>query len=156
MQASWIFEGSAGLVACPLGYTGGDMSEGELHVTTDIQAGSPHGGVPPVVVAARPGAADTPAAASTAAADGGGDPRRDAAACLRSARRERGWSLEELSERTCIKAQRLAEIEQGRVDSCGAAVYARGHLRAIAGALRLDPQPVIEALGSPTTPPGLC
>jgi transcriptional regulator with XRE-family HTH domain len=114
-------------------------------VTTDIQAGSPPGDVPPAVVAPRPGAADTQAVAATDAA-GGGDARRDAAARLRSARRERGWSLEELSQRTCIKAQRLAEIEQGRVDSCGPAVYARGHRRAIASALRIDPQPVIEAL----------
>ena len=114
-------------------------------MTTDIQAGSPPGDLPPAVVAPRPGAADTHDAASTDGA-GGGDPRRDAAACLRGARRERGWSLEELSQRTCITVQRLAEIEQGRVDSCGPAVYARGHLRAIAGALRIDPQPVIEAL----------
>ncbi len=120
-------------------------------MTTDIQAGSPSGDASPAVVAPRPGAADTPAAAATDAA--GGDPGRDAAAGLRAARRERGWSLEKLYQRTCINAQRLAEIEQGRVDSCGAAVYTRGHLRAIAVALRLDPQPVIEAIVT-DEPPG--
>ncbi len=76
----------------------------------------------------------------------GRDPRQDAAAPLRTARRERGWSREELSHRTCIKTQRLAEIEQGEVSSCGPAVYARGHLRAIAAVLQVDPQPLIEAL----------
>jgi len=51
--------------------------------------------------------------------------------------------------------ERLAEIEQGQVDNCGAAVYARGHLRAIAAALQLDPQPLIDALDAhqPPAPP---
>jgi cytoskeletal protein RodZ len=45
-----------------------------------------------------------------------------------------------------------AEIEQGEVSSCGPAVYARGHLRAIAAVLQIDPQPLIEALVSEEPP----
>ena len=123
-------------------------------MTTDIQPESPLGDPPAAVAAPRPGAADMQDAAATDAA-GGGDPRRDAAARLRTARQERGWSLDELSQRTCIKVQRLAEIEEGRVDSCGPAVYARGHLRAIAVALRIDPEPVIEALVTEELPASL-
>jgi cytoskeletal protein RodZ len=74
---------------------------------------------------------------------------------LRAARRDRGWSLEQLSCRTRIQVERLAEIEHGQIGNCGAAVYARGHIRAIAAALQLDPQPLIDALAAydPPVPP---
>ncbi|MGZ4619825.1 MAG: helix-turn-helix domain-containing protein [Frankiaceae bacterium] len=81
------------------------------------------------------------------------DPRESAAASLLAARRARGWSLDDLSGRTRISVERLAEIEQGCVDNCGAAVYARGHLRAVANALQIDPQPLLDALVAPSPTP---
>ena len=35
----------------------------------------------------------------------------------RAARRDRGWSLDQLSYRTRIRVERLAEIERGQVDN---------------------------------------
>lgn len=99
---------------------------------------------------ARTGPTSTDAPART-------DQRHQAAASLRTARLDRGWSLDQLSDRTRISVTRLAEIEQGHVDNCGAAVYARGHVRAIAGTLQLDPQPLLDALAAypaPAPPPG--
>ncbi|MGZ4575909.1 MAG: helix-turn-helix domain-containing protein [Mycobacteriaceae bacterium] len=121
-------------------------------MTINIDGDGPRLDVLPAVV--EPDVGGDPENGRSIDLAGGRDPRQDAAAPLRTARRERGWSLEELSNRTCIKTQRLAEIEQGQVGSCGAAVYARGHLRAIAAILQIDPHPLIEALVSeePPTP----
>ena len=119
-------------------------------MTADIDGDGPRLDVLPAV--AEPGIGDDPENGRPSDLPAGRDPRQDAAVPLRTARRERGWSLEELSNRTCITTQRLAEIEQGEVSSCGAAVYARGHLRAIAAVLQIDPQPLIEALVSEEPP----
>lgn len=81
------------------------------------------------------------------------DPRECAAATLLAARRARGWSLDELSGRTRISVERLAEIEQGCVDNCGTSMYACGHLRAVANALQIDPQPLLDALVAPLPTP---
>ena len=122
-------------------------------MTADIDGDGPRLDALPAVV--EPGIVDDTERGRSSDLPAHRDPRRDAAAALRTARRERGWSLEELSNRTCIKTQRLAEIEQGEVSSCGPAVYARGHLRAIAAVLQIDPQPLIEALVSDEPPPPL-
>ena len=119
-------------------------------MTADIDGDGPRLDVLPAVD--EPGIVDDTERGRSSDLPAHRDPRRDAAAPLRTARRERGWSLEELSNRTCIKTQRLAEIEQGEVSSCGPAVYARGHLRAIAAVLQVDPQPLIEALVSEEPP----
>jgi len=119
-------------------------------VTADIESDGPRLDVLPAVV--EPGIVDDTENGRSSDLPARRDPRQDAAAALRTARRERGWSLEELSNRTCITTQRLAEIEQGEVSNCGPAVYARGHLRAIAAVLQIDPQPLIEALVSEEPP----
>ena len=119
-------------------------------MTADIESDGPRLDVLPAVV--EPGIVDDTENGRSSDLPARRDPRQDAAAALRTARRERGWSLEELSNRTCITTQRLAEIEQGEVSNCGPAVYARGHLRAIAAVLQIDPQPLIEALVSEEPP----
>jgi cytoskeleton protein RodZ len=74
---------------------------------------------------------------------------------LRTARETAGLSIEQVSASTCIRATLVRDLESDRLDSCGAAVYARGHVRAIAQALGVDPAPLIEQLDrqSCTGPP---
>lgn len=57
---------------------------------------------------------------------------------VRTARESAGLSQEQVSDRTRLRATLVRELEQGRVASCGGDVYARGHLRAIAGATGTD------------------
>lgn len=62
---------------------------------------------------------------------------------LRAAREAAGMSVEQVSERTRIRATLIRDLEADRFDSSGAPVYARGHLRSIAGAVGTDPAPLL-------------
>jgi cytoskeleton protein RodZ len=75
--------------------------------------------------------------------------------CLRTAREKAGQSIEQVSASTCIRATLVRELESDRLDSCGAPVYGRGHVRAIAHALGVDPAPLVEQFDrqSCTAPP---
>ena len=60
----------------------------------------------------------------------------------------------ELAERTRIRAAIIQAIERDDFTLCGGDVFARGHVKALALALDLDPTPLLEQLGavqSPTT-----
>jgi cytoskeletal protein RodZ len=77
-------------------------------------------------------------------------------ATLREARLEAGLTTYELAQTTHIQAARLIEIESDDFTACGASVLARGRLAAIARAVGVDPQPLLEAFdaaqGSGETP----
>jgi cytoskeletal protein RodZ len=64
---------------------------------------------------------------------------------IAAARRERGLTVEDVSEQTRIRATLVRQIEQSDFSACGGSVYARGHIRSIARVLGIDPGPLIVA-----------
>ena len=63
---------------------------------------------------------------------------------IRQARIDAGLSVDDLSERTSIRAGLLKEIESDDFTKCGGETYARGHLRNIAPHLKMDSQLLLE------------
>jgi cytoskeletal protein RodZ len=63
---------------------------------------------------------------------------------IRQARIDAGLSIDDLSERTSIRAGLLKEIESDDFTKCGGETYARGHLRNIAPLIKMDPQLLLE------------
>lgn len=57
---------------------------------------------------------------------------------LADARAARGLSVEDIAAATKIRAQLVSDIERNEFDSCGGAIYARGHIRAIAHVVGVD------------------
>ncbi|MBA9006969.1 helix-turn-helix domain-containing protein [Thermomonospora cellulosilytica] len=72
---------------------------------------------------------------------------------LAVARREAGLTVDQVSERTRIRAAVVRAIEHDDFAPCGGDFYARGHIRSIAKVVGADPGPLIEeydaAHGSP-------
>jgi hypothetical protein len=64
-------------------------------------------------------------------------------AALAVARENAGLSVEDVSRATRIRGELLRRIEADDFAGCGGAVYARGHIRAIATHLGLDPAPLV-------------
>ena len=62
---------------------------------------------------------------------------------LTEARTQAGLSVDELSERTRIRGTVIRSIEQDDYEACGGDLYVRGYVRAIAGAVGIDAQPLI-------------
>jgi cytoskeletal protein RodZ len=62
---------------------------------------------------------------------------------LADARCRLGLSVSEVSRRTRIRATIIWGIEQDDYSACGGDFYVRGHIRAIAGAVGVDPAPLI-------------
>jgi cytoskeletal protein RodZ len=62
---------------------------------------------------------------------------------LTEARYQAGLSVDELSERTRIREKVIRSIEQDDYEACGGDLYVRGYVRAIAGAVGIDAQPLI-------------
>jgi hypothetical protein len=62
---------------------------------------------------------------------------------LTEARYQAGLSVDELSERTRIRGVVIRSIEQDDYAACGGDLYVRGYVRAIAGAVGIDAQPLI-------------
>src|SRR5690242_13275305 len=62
---------------------------------------------------------------------------------LTEARNQAGLSVDELSERTRIRGTVIRSIEQDDYAACGGDLYVRGYVRAIAGAVGIDAQPLI-------------
>lgn len=62
---------------------------------------------------------------------------------LAAARSRAGLSVDELSERTRIRETVIRCIEQDDYDSCGGDLFVRGYVRALAGAVGIDAQPLI-------------
>ena len=63
---------------------------------------------------------------------------------LRGARESAGLSIDELAERTSIRAGLIREIENDNFVHCGGDTYARGHLRNIAAVISVDAQTLID------------
>jgi cytoskeletal protein RodZ len=74
---------------------------------------------------------------------------------LTEARCQAGLSVDELSERTRIRQTVIRSIEQDDYEACGGDLYVRGYVRAIAGAVGIDAQPLIREydLGRADGPP---
>lgn len=62
---------------------------------------------------------------------------------LSEARHHAGLSVEEVSERTRIRGTVIRSIEQDDFEACGGDLYVHGYVRAIAGAIGIDAQPLI-------------
>ncbi len=63
---------------------------------------------------------------------------------LSRGRREARMSVEAVSAATAVRVPIVRAIEQDEFDRCGGDVYARGHIRAFARAVGLDPEPLVE------------
>ena len=63
---------------------------------------------------------------------------------LQGARESAGLSIDELSERTSLRAGLLREIENDNFVPCGGDTYARGHLRNIAAIISVDAQTLVD------------
>jgi cytoskeleton protein RodZ len=63
---------------------------------------------------------------------------------MQGARESAGLSIDELSERTSIRAGLIKEIESNNFIHCGGDTYARGHLRNIAAIISVDAQTLID------------
>jgi cytoskeleton protein RodZ len=62
---------------------------------------------------------------------------------LAAARVDRGLSVEDVSAQTRIRGGLIRAIESDDFSGCGGAVYARGHIRSLARAVGLDPEPLV-------------
>jgi cytoskeletal protein RodZ len=67
---------------------------------------------------------------------------------LASARQQAGLTITQVSERTRIRETIIRGIERDDFSACGADFYARGHIRAIARAAGVDPEPLIREYDS--------
>lgn len=67
----------------------------------------------------------------------------DIGGALQEARRDFGLTVEQLSERTRIRTAIIRAIERGDFAMCGADFYARGHIKAMARAVSIDPAPLV-------------
>lgn len=73
---------------------------------------------------------------------------------LAEARRQRGLTIAQVSERTRIRETIIRGIEQGDFSPCGGDFYARGHIRSIASVVGVDPVPLIREYDQEHGPPG--
>ena len=62
---------------------------------------------------------------------------------LRAAREARNFSLLKVAEELRLPPERVEAMEEGRYDSLGPAVFARGHLRRYAALLQLPAAPLL-------------
>jgi cytoskeleton protein RodZ len=62
---------------------------------------------------------------------------------LRATREAAGLSLDQVSARTRIRVPVLQDLEADRLGPATSAVYTRGHIRAIAAAVGVDPAPLV-------------
>jgi hypothetical protein len=62
---------------------------------------------------------------------------------LAEARYQAGLTVDQVAERTRIREAVIRCIEQDDYDACGGDLYVRGYVRAIAGAVGIDAQPLI-------------
>ena len=72
---------------------------------------------------------------------------------LAEARYRAGLTVAELSERTRIREAVITCIEHDDYEACGGDLYVRGYVRAIAGAIGIDAQPLIRAYDEGHTVP---
>ena len=74
-------------------------------------------------------------------------------AALFDARMDAGLTAVQVSEITRISPEMLRRLEAGQFGACGGDVYARGHIRAFAAAVGLDPAPLLAQYGAIRLPP---
>ena len=85
---------------------------------------------------------------------GGAHPaHREIGELLLQARIHRGLTAREVGEQTRITPETLRRVEAGQFDQCGGDVYARGHIRAYARAVQVDPEPLLLMYGAVHLPP---
>jgi cytoskeletal protein RodZ len=65
-------------------------------------------------------------------------------AALRAAREDAGLSVEDVSARTRIRSTVIRDLESDRIESSGGAVYARGHVKSICGAVGVTAAPYLD------------
>ena len=78
-------------------------------------------------------------------------------ALIAGTRAARGLTVEDLSRATRLRPGLLAQFEDDDFTASGGGAYARGHLRAIAAILDLDPDTLLVLYDTSTTvrrPPG--
>lgn len=78
---------------------------------------------------------------------------REIGELLLQARIDRGLTAREVSELTRITPETLRRVEAGQFEHCGGDVYARGHIRAYAHAVGMDPEPLLLMYGAVHLPP---
>ncbi|MGG8406705.1 helix-turn-helix domain-containing protein [Streptomyces sp. 12297] len=72
------------------------------------------------------------------------DDRPSIGRVLKKARIRAGLTVEEVSGSTRVRVPIVQAIEQDDFSRCGGDVYARGHIRTLARAVGLDPEPLVE------------
>ncbi|MEI7032966.1 helix-turn-helix domain-containing protein [Streptomyces pratensis] len=72
------------------------------------------------------------------------DDRPSIGRALQQARVAAGLTAEEVSSSTRVRIPIVHAIEQDDFSRCGGDVYARGHIRTLARAVGLDPEPLVE------------
>jgi transcriptional regulator with XRE-family HTH domain len=77
----------------------------------------------------------------------------DIGGALAEARSEAGLTVDQVSDRTRIRATIIRAIERDDYAICGGDFYARGHIRAIARVVGTDPAPLIEQYDLAHSPP---
>ncbi len=73
-----------------------------------------------------------------------GTPERSVGERLRVARVGAGLTLEQVSAGTRVRVPLLRELEADRLGPASSAVYTRGHIRAIASVVGVDPAPIVQ------------
>ncbi|NGO13571.1 DUF4115 domain-containing protein [Streptomyces sp. HC44] len=71
------------------------------------------------------------------------DDRPSIGRALQQARIEAGLTVDEVSSATRVRMQIVHAIEQDNFAACGGDVYARGHIRTLARAVHIDPDPLL-------------
>jgi cytoskeletal protein RodZ len=72
------------------------------------------------------------------------DDRPSIGRVLQQARIDAGLTVDEVSTSTRVRIPIVHAIEQDDFSRCGGAVYARGHIRTVARAIGLDPEPLVD------------
>jgi cytoskeletal protein RodZ len=62
---------------------------------------------------------------------------------LAAGRRQAGMTVTQVGQRTCIRETIIRSIERDDFSGCGGDFYARGHIRSIAQAISIDPEPLV-------------
>lgn len=107
------------------------------------------------MVTDNPGARPNPGAGSPP--EGAAPADRPAQALIGAAlfdgRMAAGLTAVQVGEITRISPEMLRRLEAGQFEACGGDVYARGHIRAVAAAVGLDPAPLLAQYGAIRLPP---